>query len=361
MKYKQIYTNNIVNDFKIINFISIHKKQNISKLMLWVIIAIIPGIVCQIYFFGNGIIYQILLSIITAFICESIALALRKLSIINHLKDNSALVTALLLAISIPPLSPWWLVTLGTIFAILIAKHIYGGLGQNPFNPAMIGYVAILISFPIQMTNWLPQIKLKSISTNALTDIHIIFNNNTISDIILDKLTSNFDSVTQPTPLCEFKDDLLTNSINKILKISIKKDLINNINWKLVNIAYLFGGIIMLNRKIISWQIPIAFLTTLFSFSLISWLIMPLKYASPIIHLFSGATMIGAFFISTDPVTSATTPRGQLIYGAIVGSLIWIIRTYGSYPDAVAFAVLLGNITVPIIDYYNKPRIYGYK
>lgn len=347
MKFRPIPTNSRVNRLKMTTSPFTHEKQSTSKLMLWVVIAAIPGIACQIYFFGSGTIYQILLAIITAFICEAAALQLRKLPVITHLKDNSALVTALLLAISIPPLSPWWLVVLGTAFAILIAKHIYGGLGQNPFNPAMVGYVVLLISFPVQMTSWLPPTELQSIHADT--------------GATLNQLTLGFDGVTQATPLDSFKTGLLTHSISQILQQPILQGSLAGIGWQWVNIAYLFGGIIMLYRRIISWQIPLAFLATLIFCSLLSWLIMPSQYASPMIHLFSGATMLGAFFIATDPVTAATTPRGRLIYGAMIGLLIWIIRVYGGYPDAVAFAVLLANIAVPLIDHYSQPRVYGHK
>lgn len=361
MKFRPIPTDHRMNRLKMASSPFTHQKQTTSKLMLWVVIAAIPGIVCQIYFFGSGTIYQILIASITAFISEAGALQLRKLPVMPHLKDNSALVTALLLAISIPPLSPWWLVVLGTAFAILIAKHIYGGLGQNPFNPAMVGYVVLLISFPVQMTSWLPPIELQSIHTNALASLQVIFTGHTATGATLSQLTLGFDGISQATPLDSFKTGLLTYSISQILQQPILQGSFAGIGWQWVNVAYLFGGIIMLSRRIISWQIPLAFLAMLLLCSLLSWLIMPSQYASPMLHLFSGATMLGAFFIATDPVTAATTPRGRLIYGAMIGLLIWIIRVYGGYPDAVAFAVLLANIAVPLIDHYSQPRVYGHK
>lgn len=332
-----------------INLHFTYKKQSVNKLMLWVVIAAIPGVICQIYFFGSGTIYQILLAIITAFICETIALQLRELPVVAHLKDNSALVTALLLAVSIPPLSPWWLVVLGTVFAILIAKHIYGGLGQNIFNPAMVGYVVLVILFPVQMTNWLKQMELQSIYIDALDSLQVIFTYHTDESAALDKLILGFNGKTHST------------SFSQILQQPILQNSLASISWQLVNIAYLFGGIIMLNRQIISWQIPFAFLATLMFCSLLSWLMIPLQYVSPMKHLFSGETMLGAFFIATDPVTAAVTPRGRLIYGAIIGLLIWIIRVYGGYPDAVSFAVLIANMSVPFIDQYSQPRVYGHK
>ncbi|MFV9996907.1 MAG: electron transport complex subunit RsxD [Arsenophonus endosymbiont of Dermacentor nuttalli] len=361
MKFRPIPTDRSISRLKMATSPFTHEKQSTSKLMLWVIMSAIPGIATQIYFFGSGTIYQILLATITALISEAAALQLRKLPVIPQLKDNSALVTGLLLAISIPPLSPWWLVVLGTAFAILIAKHVYGGLGQNPFNPAMVGYVVLLISFPVQMTSWLPPTELQSIHADALDSLQVIFTGHTTTGNTLNQLTLGVDGVSQATPLDSFKTGLLIHTISQILQQPILQGLLAGIGWQSVNIAYLFGGIIMLNRRIISWQIPLAFLTSLIGCSLVSWLIMPSQYASPMIHLFSGATMLGAFFIVTDPVTAATTPRGRLLYGAMIGFLIWIIRVYGGYPDAIAFAVLLANIAVPLIDHYTQPRVYGHK
>ncbi|MFP3014290.1 MAG: electron transport complex subunit RsxD [Arsenophonus sp.] len=349
-----MFTNFRTKKLKSISLYFVYKKRSIRKLMFFVIVASIPGIFYQIFFFSIGTIYQILLAIITAFISEAIALYLRKLPIIVHLKDNSALLTALLLAISIPPLSPWWIIVLGTTFAILIAKHAYGGLGQNLFNPAMVGYVVLLISFPIQMTSWLNTIDLEYIQNNLLTSLKIILSDSTYTGFTTNQLMLNFDYVTYKIPLNTFETSLSAHLINNILQQPILKYSLTSISWKCVNIIYLFCGTIMLYYRIISWQIPFAFLGMLIFCSLLSWLIVPLEYDPPIIHLLSGTTMLGAFFIATDPVTAATTPIGRLIYGAIIGLLIWIIRVYGGYPDSVAFSVLLANIAVPLIDYYTK-------
>ncbi|AMA64642.1 Electron transport complex protein RnfD [Candidatus Arsenophonus lipoptenae] len=351
-----------INNLKIASLPFIYKKQSISNIMLLVVIASIPGICCQIYFFNSGTVYQILVAIITALICESIALKLRKFSVINNLKDNSALVTAIILAISIPPLSPWWLIVLGTSFAILIAKHVYGGLGQNIFNPAMVGYVVLLISFPMHMNNWASQIEYQFINKNIITPSQIIFKGNTITKSISNHLTINDKNLNQNMLFKSFKNSILNNSINKIYqKLILKDSSINtNINWLWINIAYLFGGIIMIHYKIISWQIPLAFLTTVVICSLLSWLIMPSEYNSPIVHLFfSGRTMLSCFFIATDPVTATNTKNGRIIYGSLIGLLVWIAHIFGSYHDA--FAVLLANICAPVIDHYSKHRIYSYK
>lgn len=328
--------------------------------MFWVVLAAIPGIAVQTYLFGYGTLFQILLAIITALLTESAVITLKKQLILPYLKDNSALVTGLLLGISLPPLAPWWLIVLGTFFAIVIAKHLYGGLGQNPFNPAMVGYVVLLISFPVQMTSWIPPASLQTFTLTPLDSLMVIFSGHTPDGSTLLQLQQGVDGLSQATPLDSFKTGRLTHDIHEVLQQPILQGVLIGIGWQWVNIAYLVGGLIMINRKVISWQIPTAFILSLGICALLSWLIDPTRYSPPLLQLFSGATMLGAFFIATDPVSASTTPRGRLIYGAIIGILIWIIRVYGGYPDAVAFAVLLANICVPLIDHYTQPRAYGH-
>ncbi|MBN6360334.1 MULTISPECIES: electron transport complex subunit RsxD [Providencia] len=337
-----------------------HNKQSTSLVMLWVLLAAIPGIAAQVYFFGVGTLYQIILAMLTAVITEAVSIRLRRQPVVPVLKDNSAIVTALLLAISLPPLSPWWMIVLGTFFAITIAKQCYGGLGQNPFNPAMVGYVVLLISFPVHMTNWLPPHELQSMSISALDSLSIILSGHTPTGITLEQLRTGIDGMSQATPLDSFKTGLLTHSISEVLQQPILQGSLAGIGWQWVNIGYLIGGLLLLQRRIISWHIPVSFLGTLAVLTIVSYLVDDSQHASPWVHLLSGATMLGAFFIATDPVTASTTPKGRIIFGVIIGFLVWVIRVYGGYPDAVAFAVLLANITVPLIDYYTQPRAYGH-
>ncbi len=328
--------------------------------MLWVLLAAIPGIAVQIYFFGVGTLFQILLAMLTAVLTEAVSIRLREKPIVPVLKDNSAIVTALLLGVSLPPLAPWWLIVLGTFFAITIAKQCYGGLGQNPFNPAMVGYVVLLISFPVHMTNWLPPHELQNLSISPLDSLSVIFNGHTLTGISLEQLRTGVDGMSQATPLDSFKTGLLTHSVTEVLQQPILQGSLAGIGWQWVNVAYLIGGLIMINRRIISWHIPLSFLGTLAILSVVSYLIDDSRFAPPLVQLLSGATMLGAFFIATDPVTASTTPKGRIIFGVIIGFLVWVIRVFGGYPDAVAFAVLLANITVPLIDYYTQPRAYGH-
>ncbi|MBE8595004.1 electron transport complex subunit RsxD [Xenorhabdus sp. BG5] len=359
MKFRPVKTDN--NQLKVASSPFTHNQKSTSQIMLWVVLAAIPGIAVQTYFFGSGTLFQILLAVITALLAESAAIALKKQLILPYLKDNSVLVTGLLLGISLPPLAPWWLIVLGTFFAVIIAKHLYGGLGQNPFNPAMIGYVVLLISFPVQMTSWMPPESLQTFTLTPWDSLVVIFTGHTPDGSTLLQLQQGIDGLSQATPLDSFKTGRLTHNIDEVLQQPILQGVLAGIGWQWVNVAYLVGGLIMLNRKIINWQIPTAFILSLGICALISWCFEPTRYSPPLLQLFSGATMLGAFFIATDPVSAATTPKGRLIYGAIIGGLIWIIRVYGGYPDAVAFAVLLANICVPLIDHYTQPRAYGHK
>jgi electron transport complex protein RnfD len=304
---------------------------NTSNLMLQVIYGLILGVALQFYFFGWGVIYQITLALITGIAAEIIFLKIRKKSI-DAIKDNSAALTAILLAISIPSIAPWWIVVLGTSFAIIFGKQLYGGLGSNPLNPAMLGYAFLLISFPLEMTRW------TSSFLSFGEGLNVIFS------------SINIDALSSATRLEEAKFALMEGEVSNPIQI-------DRTVW--INLGFLFGGVYLFYKKVITWQIPLSFLAGIIVMSLLLMLIDSDHAMGPVFHLFHGATMLGAFFILTDPVSSSTTPRGRLIFGFLIGILVIIIRTYGSYPDGVAFAVLLLNIAVPLIDYYSKPKVFG--
>jgi electron transport complex protein RnfD len=270
--------------------------------------------------------------------------------------------TGLLLAVSIPPFAPWWMVVLGTVFAVIIAKQLYGGLGHNPFNPAMIGYVVLLISFPVQMTSWLPPFEIAKTVPGLMDAVQIIFTGHAATGHTMDSLRMGIDGISQATPLDTFKTSLHAgHPVDEILKSSIYSGVLAGAGWQWVNLGYLLGGLFLLWQKTIRWHIPVAFLVSLTVCSTLGWIFSPQSLASPQLHLLSGATMLGAFFILTDPVTASTTNKGRLIFGALAGLLVWLIRSFGGYPDGVAFAVLLANITVPLIDYFTRPRVYGHR
>ena len=304
---------------------------NTSNLMLQVIYGLILGVALQFYFFGWGVIYQITLALITGIAAEIIFLKIRKKSI-DAIKDNSAALTAILLAISIPSIAPWWIVVLGTSFAIIFGKQLYGGLGSNPLNPAMLGYAFLLISFPLEMTRW------TSSFLSFGEGLNVIFS------------SINIDALSSATRLEEAKFALMEGEVFNPIQI-------DQTVW--INLGFLVGGVYLFFMKVITWQIPMSFLVGIVVMSVLLMLIDSDHAMGPVFHLFHGATMLGAFFILTDPVSSSTTPRGRLIFGFLIGILVIIIRTYGSYPDGVAFAVLLLNIAVPLIDYYSKPKVFG--
>lgn len=339
-----------------------HNQRQTSRIMLLVVLATLPGIAAQFWFFGWGTLIQLILGIISALAAEALVLRLRKQQVRAILADNSALLTGLLLAISIPPFAPWWMVVLGTVFAVIIAKQLYGGLGHNPFNPAMIGYVVLLISFPVQMTSWLPPFEIARTVPGLSDAVQIIFTGHAAAGQTMDSLRMGIDGVSQATPLDTFKTSLHAgHPAAEIMQYPIYGGVLAGLGWQWVNIGYLLGGLLLLRTGAIRWHIPVSFLLTLAFCATLGWLLSPQTLVTPQIHLLSGATMLGAFFILTDPVTASTTNKGRLLFGALAGLLVWLIRSFGGYPDGVAFAVLLANITVPLIDYFTRPRVYGHR
>ncbi len=329
----------------------IHTDNSVSRVMLSVIYALIPGILAYIYFFGWGVMINIALAVLTAVIAETLMLKLRNRPVKPFLFDGSAVVTALLLAVALPTFSPWWLIVVGAAFALIIAKHLYGGLGYNPFNPAMVGYAMLLIAFPREMTLWLPA---------EVHDINVLDN---LRYTFFEQLPAGqtLDAITAATPLDTVKTQLAQNiTLTEVRQRNAALfGMLAGQGWEWVNLLFLLGGMLLVYMRVISWHIPLAMLATLFLLSGLFHLNDPDAFASPLFHLFSGATMLGAFFIATDPVTAATSNKGRIVYGIGIGLFLYIIRTWGGYPDAVAFAVLLMNMAVPTIDYYTRPRVFG--
>jgi len=336
-----------------------HIKRSTSQIMFLVVLCLVPAIILQTYFFGIGNLLQIILAVFTALVAEATILKLRNYPVINTLKDGSAILTAVLIAISIPSLAPWWVVTIGTLFAIIFVKQLYGGLGQNIFNPAMAAYVLLLVSFPVPMTSWNPTNHLLPFSVDIIDQIQLIFTGLTKTGHSLIQLAINVDGLTLATPLNTIQNGL--HAGHTLTEIAKSPAGINNSAFPitLINIAYCLGGCFLLFKRVIHWHIPIAFLTGITLFSFISFAYDPHLIASPFFQLFSGATMIGAFFIVSDPVTASTTPKGRFFYATLIAFFVILIRNVGGYPDALAFAVLLGNMCVPLIDYYTKPPVYG--
>jgi electron transport complex protein RnfD len=277
-----------------------------------------------------------------------------------YLKDCSALVTAVLLALALPPYAPWWIVFVGTASAIILAKQLYGGLGYNPFNPAMVGYVVLLISFPVEMTRW-------AIPQTLLSDGQVLPSLSASLQSVFMGSTAAIDGFTGATPLDLFKSQqgLLVEQIHAehaLFSSASFSTFGTGSGWEWVNVAFLLGGLFLLYQKAFTWHAPVGMLASLTIMAFLFYDGGSSESGGGVFfHLLSGGTMLGAFFIITDPVSSATSNKGRLIYGASIGILIYIIRVWGNYPDAVAFAVLLMNFAAPFIDYYTLPRTYGHK
>ena len=331
-----------------------HGPASLTTVMMRVVYALIPAIAVYAWLFGWGVIINLLLATVTALVSEAVMLKLRNRPIAPFLKDGSALVTALLMGIALPPLAPWWILVIGVAFAIIFGKHIYGGLGYNPFNPAMIGYVMLLISFPREMTTWAAPLTLSGHGLSLGQSLGLVFGGALPAGMSLDSLTS-------ATVLDTLKTQLkLGHNINEITSGPLFGAM-GGTGWQWVNLAVLGGGLWLIYKKVISWHVPVALLGSLGLMALIFFVISPETHASPIFHIFSGAAMLGAFFIATDPISGATSNRGRLWFGAGVGILTYIIRTWGGYPDAIAFAVLLMNMAAPTIDHYTKPIVFGHR
>lgn len=318
-----------------------------QKVMLQVLAALAPGALALIALYGVGTLFNLLWCSAVALGTEALMLHLRKRPLAVFLKDGSALVTAVLLALALPPYAPWWLSLLASAFALVFGKHLYGGLGQNPFNPAMLGYVVVLVSFPLEMTRW-PSPDAGLGLVDGLSRI-------------LGLGAPPPDAWAGATAL-----DVLKNNhsltIDELVAQSTAFGHVGGRGVELVNLAFLAGGLFLLWRKLFTWHAPLGMLGGLFVMSLLFWNGSGSdSHGSPLFHLFSGAAMLGAFFIVTDPVSGATSNRGRLVFGLGVGIVTYVIRAWGGYPDGVAFAVLLMNLAAPTIDYYTRPRTYGHK
>jgi electron transport complex protein RnfD len=335
-------------------FTSPHSERpnSVRNVMLWVLVALLPGIAAMTWHFGWGVIINIILAALTALTCEALVMVLRGRPVTPVVGDLSALVTAVLFAISIPSLLPWWLTVLGMAFAIILVKQLYGGLGYNPFNPAMAAYVLLLISYPVQMTSWPPVAALNPHPLDLVQTLQVIFTGVLPAGL-------NWDALTMATPLDSMRTALDQGRTLQDIRQGSLWGLVGGQGFEWISASFLLGGLILLARRIITWHIPASLLGSLFLMASLFHLIDPQVHPSGLFHLAGGAAMLGAFFIATDPVTAATTVKGRLIYGACIGLLVYIIRTWGGYPDAIAFAVLLMNIAAPTIDHFTQPRVYG--
>lgn len=326
--------------------------DQVGRLMRQVLLALLPGTALAIGFFGWGVLINLLLTVCAGVLAEALMLALRGVPLRPYLLDGSVIVTAWLLAVCLPPLAPWWLPVVGIVFAVVVAKHLYGGLGYNLFNPAMVGYVVLLISFPREMTQWMLPQGIASASLSLPDALSVVFTGQLPGGL-------GWDALSGATPLNAYKTETGMGQPLSVIQEAPIFGMLGGAGWEWVALGWLAGGLWMMQRKLISWRIPLTMLGSFALLALVFHLYDPERFASPLFHLFSGGAMLGAFFIATDPVSGATTPRGQLIFGTGIGVLEYFIRTFAGYPDGVAFAVLLMNIAAPLIDHYTPPRPFG--
>ena len=325
----------------------------VASVMRQVLYALLPAIGAHVWFFGIGILVQIVLATAFALLFEALSLRALGKPVRLHLGDFTAVVTAVLFALCIPPLAPWWVAFTGMLFAIVFAKHLYGGLGNNLFNPAMVGYVVVLISFPQALTAWLPPTAIAAESPGIGDCLVAIFTGSLPGGL-------GWDAITGATPLDTIRTAVASGQmISEARQAPIFGDF-GGLGWEWIANWYALGGFWLLYRRVISWEVPVTMIGTVLLLGTVTWLSDPGSNPAPLQHVFSGALVVGAFFIATDPVSGCVSPRGRLIFGAGVGLITLVIRRWGGYPDGIAFAVLLMNMAAPLIDRYTQPRIYGH-
>lgn len=322
---------------------------SVRSVMLKVLVALLPGIFAYVWFFGAVILVQIALASVTALAAEALLLRLRNKPVTLFLTDGSALVTAWLIALTFPPIAPWWLTVCAVLIAIVVAKHLYGGLGQNPFNPAMVAFCTMIVAYPQLMSQW-PRAEFNTFELM----LNAIFSGD-----------RQLDAIVMATPLDALRtilrDPEQRATIAGILGSHATFGNIGGRGWEWVAAGYLLGGLWLIQQRIITWHVPVAFVATLALIAASFNIINPERFVGANFHLFTGGAMLGAFFIATDPVSGATTPLGKLIFAAGAALLTWIIRSFGAYPDGMAFAILLMNLLVPLIDMGTQPKVFGHK
>ncbi|MEH6825889.1 MAG: RnfABCDGE type electron transport complex subunit D [Motiliproteus sp.] len=335
----------------------------VSRTMLWVMLALTPATLWGLYLFGWPAINLFLITVVAALLFEAGCLRLAGKRVKAGLFDGSALLTAWLLAMSLPPWAPWWIGVLGSFLAIVVGKQVFGGLGHNLFNPAMVARVALLVSFPLQMTLWTQPAALFSAQAPGFIDgLAISFGGAALAN---EAMHGALDAFSGATLLGDVKtgfslgstlSDLLPEGIDHgSMVIGYGSGSLGETSALLI----LAGGVLLVALGVISWTIPVSLLATVALLALLFNGINPERYPGVGYHLFSGAMMLAAFFIATDMVTSPNTVVGRLVFGAGCGLLIYLIRTWGGYPEGVAFAVLLMNALTPLIDHWIRPRIFG--
>ncbi|MDX8384695.1 MAG: RnfABCDGE type electron transport complex subunit D [Ghiorsea sp.] len=338
-----------------------HSGNSIQLTMLAVIIALLPATMVSVYLFGWLAVILLTFTIAACLLTEYICLRLMKQDM-KRLWDGSAALTGLLLALVLPAAVPWWMVLFAAVFAIVIGKQLYGGLGHNLFNPALSARVVLLISFPLHMTAWVSPMHL-----GAAFDMYDLSTCLQFFVFGPDAIKQTWDAITMASPLGYVKTELSQGvTVSEALlhyQYSTWDAFLGREAGSLGEtsaLALLLGGVWLIARHTISWHIPLTYLATVALIALIFNSINPDLYAPPLFHLFAGGLMLCAFFMATDPVSSPSSSVGKIAFGVGCGVLTWVIRTFANYPEGAMFAVVLMNCAVPLIDYYIRPRVYGH-
>jgi electron transport complex protein RnfD len=313
--------------------------DRLRQAMKLVLLALLPGLLVMFWWYGWGVLINLVLAVATAMTVEVIVTRLRRQPLQPTLSDGSAIVSATLLAAALPPYCPWWLTATAVAAGLLFGKHLYGGVGKNPFNPAMLGFALAMVMFPQPMTHW------PAHGLDLSAAVQQVFNTGQAPDAWV-----------QATAL----DSLRINKSLTMDELFASHSAFGHFGGRggeWVNLAFLGGGLFLLQRRVIAWHAPVGMLASLFVVSLLCWNGSGSdSHGSPLFHLLSGATMLGAFFIITEPVSGARSALARLLFGVGVGLLTYLIRTWGGYPDGVAFAVLLMNLCVPTLERFAASR-----
>ena len=324
----------------------VRKAASVRSIMGQVLLALVPGVALYAWIVGPGILINLLIGTVVALLAEAAVLRLRRRALAPALGDLSAVLTAWLVVLCFPPIVPWWVTVIGVLIAIVAVKHVYGGLGQNPFNPAMVAYCCMIIAYPSLMSQWPPAGGL-----DFDTQLTLILGG-----------ARDIDAITGATALDALRTGLRSGEAD-IAQIMTHNafGLIGGRGYEWIAAGYALGGLFLLARGVITWHMPVGFLVALAGIAGLFWLVDPAQFASPLFHLATGGAALAAFFIVTDPVSGATTPLGKLIFAAGVGVLAYLIRSFGAFPEGIAFAVLLMNMCVPLIDLKTQPAVFGHK
>jgi len=326
-----------------------HAVNSVSRIMTTVMLALVPATLFGFWLSGWPAVYLWMVALLAAVVGEAAMLKLQQRAVKPAIFDGSGVLTAWLLALSLPPWAPWWIAVVGALFAVIVGKQVFGGLGQNVFNPAMAARVMLLISFPLEMTTWIPPMS----QPGMLDSLAVTFGGMQLDAVSSASLLGHVKT--------EFSRglDLQQALAGHYAPLQALWGQRSGSLGETSALLILVGGVFLIARRIISWHAPVAMLAGVALPALLMNLLDPGHYAGPLVHLLSGGVMLAAFFIVTDPVTSPNTAAGQLVFGLGCGLLTYVIRTWGAYPEGVAFAVMLMNAATPIIDRYVKPRIYG--